>query len=219
MSTKDGSPATAASEQVYRWTKERILDGRLEGGRLISEGEVAEEVRLSRTPVREAFLRLSAEGLLRLYPKRGALIVPVSATEIADIAEARIFLERHAAAKVIATGQHHDVAQRMRELLAEQRTASLPEQAARFTALDREFHATLVEAAGNALFIDFYSGLRDRQLRMVNSVLRRDNVDRPRIILDEHAGICELLAAGDSDGLAELIARHVGGVRDQLRAG
>lgn len=206
MSTR-GRSQDSASERAYRWTKERILDGRFEGGRLISEGEVADEIELSRTPVREAFLRLSAEGLLRLYPKKGALVVPVSASEAEDIAEARIFLERHAATKVIDSGRQRDVAETMRALLDEQRALSYPDP--RFTSIDRDFHAALVHAAGNALFDEFYSGLRDRQLRMVHTALRRDVADRPRIILEEHTRICDLLEAGDNTALHELIANHI----------
>ncbi|NIH82496.1 GntR family transcriptional regulator [Amycolatopsis viridis] len=212
MSTRDRSQA--AGDRAYHWTKDRILDGRLEGGRLISEGEVADALTLSRTPVREAFLRLAAEGLLRLYPKRGALIVPVSPGEVHDIAEARIFLERHAAAKVIAAGTHREVAAEMRTVLDEQRAVSIPEDTARFTRLDREFHATLVRAAGNALLAEFYSGLRDRQLRMVNTALR-DNTVRPPIIIEEHARICDLLAAGDTGTLQALIGNHIAAVRDE----
>lgn len=212
MSTRGRSQA--AGDRAYQWTKDRILDGRLEGGRLISEGEVADALEMSRTPVREAFLRLAAEGLLRLYPKRGALIVPVSPTEVHDIAEARIFLERHAAAKVVTAGSHREVAEKMRAILDEQRAVSLPGDTSRFTQLDREFHATLVEAAGNALLAEFYSGLRDRQLRMVNTALR-DNTVRPPIILDEHTRICDLLADGDSDRLQVLIGDHIAAVRDE----
>ncbi|KAA9158936.1 GntR family transcriptional regulator [Amycolatopsis acidicola] len=215
MSTRDRSQGSS-SDRAYRWTKDRILDGRFEGGRLISEGEVADEIQLSRTPVREAFLRLSAEGLLRLYPKRGALVVPVSASEAEDIAEARIFLERHAAAKVIASGHAAEVASAMREVLEKQHALSYPEQAPEFTALDRDFHATLVNAAGNALFDEFYSSLRDRQLRMVHTALRHDNPDRPRIILEEHSRICDLLAAGEAEALHSLIAEHITSVRKQL---
>ena len=78
-----------ATERAYAFTKRRILDGRFAGGALISEADVAEGVRLSRTPVREAFVRLESEGLLRLYPKRGALVVPVSAEEVESVMETR----------------------------------------------------------------------------------------------------------------------------------
>ena len=71
---------------------------------LISEGEVATALGMSRTPVREAFLRLEAEGLLRLYPQRGALVVPVSPAEAHAVIEARLLLEQFAATKVVGRG-------------------------------------------------------------------------------------------------------------------
>jgi DNA-binding GntR family transcriptional regulator len=67
----------SATDRAYAYTKARVLDSTFAGGELLTEGEVAEALRMSRTPVREAFLRLEGEGLLRLYPKRGALVVPV----------------------------------------------------------------------------------------------------------------------------------------------
>src|ERR671916_2526130 len=71
-----------ATNRAYEFTKGRVLDSTFAGGDLITEGEVAAALGMSRTPVREAFLRLEGEGLLRLYPKRGALVVPVSAGEV-----------------------------------------------------------------------------------------------------------------------------------------
>jgi DNA-binding GntR family transcriptional regulator len=138
--------------------------------------------------------------------------------EAADVAEARIFLERHAATKVIAVGNRHEVAAAMRKILGEQRELAHPEQVPRFTSLDRDFHATLVRAARNALFDEFYGSLRDRQLRMVHTALLRDNTGRPRIIIDEHTRICDLLEAGDTEALHDLIETHITGVRDQLHA-
>ena len=81
-----------------------MLTGAFPGGELISEGEVAAALGMSRTPVREAFLRLEAEGLLRLYPQRGALVVPVSSEESRAVIEARLVLEQFAARKVIGRG-------------------------------------------------------------------------------------------------------------------
>src|SRR6201991_4935680 len=91
----------SASELAYRDVKARILDGSLPGGELISEGEVAEALGMSRTPVRAAFGQLEAEGLLRLYPKRGALVVPVSAQETEAVMETRWVIERYAIERVI----------------------------------------------------------------------------------------------------------------------
>ena len=79
-----------------------MLDGVLPGGELISEGEIAEALGMSRTPVRAAFTQLESEGLLRLYPKRGALVVPVSAAEMEAVIETRWVIERYAIERAIA---------------------------------------------------------------------------------------------------------------------
>src|SRR5271166_622349 len=94
----------AAKDRALDYVKDQILTGAFPGGELISEGEVADALGMSRTPIREAFLRLEAEGLLRLYPQRGALVVPVSPQEVRAVIEARLVLEQFAASKVIRRG-------------------------------------------------------------------------------------------------------------------
>src|SRR4051812_36364510 len=86
-----------AAARVYAHVKERLLDGSFPGGALLSENELSQQLGLSRTPVRQAFVQLEAEGLLELYPKRGALVVPVAASEIEDVFEARLLVEEHCA--------------------------------------------------------------------------------------------------------------------------
>src|SRR5271168_1465404 len=105
MATKPtGSGPGAAKDRAHEYVKRQVLTGAFPGGELISEGEVAAALGMSRTPVREAFLRLEAEGLLRLYPQRGALVVPVSSEEARAVIEARLVLEQFAAGKVIGRG-------------------------------------------------------------------------------------------------------------------
>src|SRR5258707_4881136 len=96
---------TAAADRAYDWTKERLLDGTFPGGELLSEGQVADALLISRTPVREAFLRLQAESFLKLYPKRGALGVPVTLAEARALGEARLMMERSALETVAARGR------------------------------------------------------------------------------------------------------------------
>src|ERR1700730_2153732 len=93
-----------AKDRAHDYVKRQVLTGAFPGGDLISEGEVATALGMSRTPVREAFLRLEAEGLLRLYPQRGALVVQVSSDEARAVIEARLLLEQFAATKVVARG-------------------------------------------------------------------------------------------------------------------
>jgi DNA-binding GntR family transcriptional regulator len=136
-----------AKDRAYAFTKQRVLDATYAGGELLTEGEVAEALGMSRTPVREAFLRLEGEGLLRLYPKRGALVVPVSAHEVETVMETRVLVERFAVAKAIERGT--DVTGAMREAIAHQEEHAAAGDLDGFVAADREFHTVLVAASGN----------------------------------------------------------------------
>jgi DNA-binding GntR family transcriptional regulator len=209
------SPAgDSATDRAYAHTKGRLLDGTYAGGTLITEGDVSAAVGVSRTPVREAFLRLQAEGLLRLYPKRGALVVPVSAAEVDDVMETRGLLERFAVEKVMASGAHAEVGARLEDSLARQR--SLRTSPDTFTEADREFHGLLVAATGNQVLVDLYASLRDRQLRMGVTALAREpgRIDR---ILEEHAEMAAAVGAGDREAAVACVARHLHGTEAALR--
>src|ERR1044072_1341687 len=108
----DAHMAESASERAYRHVKDRVLTGKLPGGELISEGEIAEALGMSRTPGRGAFQQLESEGLLKLYPKKGALVVPVSAQELEDVIETRWVIERYAIERAI-NGDAGDLAARL----------------------------------------------------------------------------------------------------------
>src|SRR6476661_5615597 len=91
----------SAADRVYQYAKGAILSRRIGAQDLLTEGELADSVGVSRTPVREALLRLQAEGLVRLLPKRGALILPVTADEVSDVLETRRLVETFAVRKAI----------------------------------------------------------------------------------------------------------------------
>ena len=213
-----GGPArdrsATASDRTYSFVKNAILAGDYVGGTLISEGEVAAAIEVSRTPVREAFLRLAAEGLLLLYPKRGALVVPVSASEIHDVLDARLVIERHAADMVIASGRNRRLAGQMRAMLEQ----DLPAGAAASADLDRRFHAALVAEAGNRLLSSFYDSLRDRQLRMATAALLQ-NPERHRAVQAEHAALANLIEAGDSAAVTAALSRHLEATRAAVAGG
>src|SRR6202008_1997863 len=118
----------AAKDRAHDYVKNQVLTGGFPGGELISEGEVATALGMSRTPVREAFLRLEAGGLLRLYPQRGALVVPVSSEEARSVIEARLLLEEFAASKVVGRGPAACAAvfERLSRELQRQRPAAAP---------------------------------------------------------------------------------------------
>jgi DNA-binding GntR family transcriptional regulator len=211
------APLPSAANRAYAFVKEQIISGAYAGGTLISEGEVAVAVAVSRTPIREAFLRLEAEGLLRLYPKRGALVVPVSPAEVRDVLDARLAVEQHAARHVIRAGRHRELARELRAVLARHAGPGAPADAGRFTDVDQQFHCALVSAAGNELLTSFYQTLRDRQLRMGIAALLHDP-GRHDAILTEHAALADLMDAGDAEAVASTLASHIAATRAALAA-
>src|ERR671931_1935108 len=112
-----------AAARVYAYVKQRLLDGTFAGGALLSENELSQQLGLSRTPVRQAFVQLEAEGLLELYPKRGALVVPVAASEIEDVFEARLLVEEHCARRAANAVAGTELAAELEGLIAEQERA------------------------------------------------------------------------------------------------
>jgi DNA-binding GntR family transcriptional regulator len=188
----------AAKDRALDYVKSQVLTGAFPGGELISEGEVASALGMSRTPVREAFLRLEAEGLLRLYPQRGALVVPVSSEEARAVIEARLLLEQFAVGKVVGRGPDVCAAvfERLSGELQRQREAAAEPDWQQFLDADRAFHRVTLEESGNRILSDFYSSLRDRQMRMTGDSVMRDR-QRMTTIMDEHRVIAEAVRDGD----------------------
>ncbi len=205
-----GGGRGSAKDRALDYVKTQVLTGAFPGGELISEGDVATALGMSRTPVREAFLRLEAEGLLRLYPQRGALVVPVSPDEVRAVIEARLLLEQFAAGKVARRGPAACAAvfERLSGELQRQRDAAVKADLSEFLDADRAFHNVTVEESGNALLADFYSSLRDRQLRMMGESATRDP-QRLTTMMNEHRSIAEALRDCDVDRASEAVRTHL----------
>ncbi|MEU2793229.1 GntR family transcriptional regulator [Streptomyces sp. NPDC007100] len=200
-----------AAERVYAYVKQAVLERRYEGGMLLTEGELAEAVGVSRTPVREALLRLEVEGLMKLYPKKGAMVLPVSAQEIADVVETRLLVEEHAARKAVPAGPA--LLAELEEQLAKMKELAAAGDLAAVSVADRCFHAAIVRSAGNQILDRLYEQLRDRQLRMGVAVMHA-NPDRIAKNIAEHGEILEALRAGDAAAATDAVHRHVSWVRN-----
>ncbi|GAA4190664.1 GntR family transcriptional regulator [Gryllotalpicola kribbensis] len=205
----------AAGDRAYEDVKSRILSSELAGGDLISEGEVADRLNISRTPVREAFLRLQAEGLMKLYPKRGAMITPIARSEARDVVDARNMLETHAVRTVVASEERTErlVAQ-LRENIQLQKDRIADRNLAGYALADADFHSALIAASENALIIQFYATLYDRQVRMARSSVPTDVVAED--VVGAHQALLDAIADRDADRFEKLLAEHLKVIHDVL---
>ncbi|MBJ7322997.1 MAG: GntR family transcriptional regulator [Rhodococcus sp.] len=203
------SETRSAADTAYLTVKELIISGELPGGELVSEGEIATRLEISRTPVREAFLRLQVEGWMRLYPKRGALVVPIAVGEAESVVNARRLVEAGSVRAFVGdAGARARVVEELRDNLRIQDKLAVDGTAAEFSAADADFHRTVVRAGNNPLLDAFYDGLRERQRRMTAASLTRDPGQISRIV-DDHRRLADLIEAGDADEFERAVEQHM----------
>src|SRR5437763_1719288 len=150
------------ADQVYERLREQIVTGSRAPGDRVDPTEVADELGVSRTPVREAILRLDAEGLVERLPYRGVVVSAIDPAGVAEVAALRLQLETLAARTAVPRLTDADLA-RMHELHGRlgQEMAGADAQES-FRALNREFHLTLYRAAGAPLLLRHIEELADR---------------------------------------------------------
>ncbi len=208
----------SAADRAYAFVKGEILARRFAPHDLLSEGQLAGAVGASRTPVREALLRLQGEGLVRLLPKRGALVLPVTVDEMADVMETRRLVETFAARKVLAHQPSPALGPVLEAVLERHldamRTATREHDAGAYVQADRDFHLAIVAATGNEIITSLYRSLRERQLRMGTVNLldgTGTNVDPARMAstLAEHERIRDALRAGRADAVVKAVGAHL----------
>jgi DNA-binding GntR family transcriptional regulator len=200
-----------AAERAYELTKELVLTGALPGGHLFSEGEIAERLGVSRTPVREAFLRLQAEDLLTLIPKRGAVVVPVAPDEAEDVLDAREAIESAAVRRLVRRPDRiAEVAASLRDVVEVQRRHYAAGDVDAFAEADELFHRTIVDAGRNALTRRFYASLADRQRRMSIHALGPDPARIP-VVLHQHEELVSLVESRDPDAFTSALRAHLDG--------
>jgi DNA-binding GntR family transcriptional regulator len=198
-------------ERAYRHLRETVLVDPAVQGTFLNEVDLAQDIGVSRTPVREALLLLVAEGLVEMVPKRGAYVPPLSGRQIRELMELRTLLEQHAASVTLAQGSVPVPA--MRAALGEQERlldadARATDVAHEFIEWDRRFHQSLVDAAGNELIARTYAGLRTRQVRVGVAALFRAT-DRQRAVCAEHRSIVDALDSGDEAAAHGAISEHL----------
>ncbi|MBU8829884.1 GntR family transcriptional regulator [Mycolicibacterium goodii] len=200
---------TSSSQRAYQATKDRILSGGIRGGQLLSEVEVANELGVSRTPVHEAFLRLAAEDLLELLPRRGAVVVPVPPQEATDLLEMRLALETAAVRRLCRTPEAVDALfTGLNDLVDEQRRLADTNDTRAFAAADDAFHRRIVEVAGNPIGQRFYGSLSDRQRRMMADAARSDST-RLEALIGEHAGLAAAIERRDVEEFESALLSHL----------
>jgi DNA-binding GntR family transcriptional regulator len=193
-------------ERVYGYLRTEILEGRLEPGTELAEVALAEQLGVSRGPIREAIGRLASEGLVAVRPRRGAVVRSLSKEEFLELYQVREALERMAVQLAVPRLTPEQLAQ-LGELNAQMDGAASHDDVDPFFEANIAFHAVLLEASGNERLQTLYQQLLGQLGRYrLRSLTLRGNLQRS---VAEHAAILRAATRGDADRAAQLMAEHI----------
>lgn len=193
-------------DHVYAALRERILSGELERGTRLRQASLADELGVSRTPLREALRRLASEGLVELSPNRGATVSSLDFSDMRHAWAARLALEPGAARLAAERGDGPAV-ERLRAAVEAQRRRH--RDVAESYAVNRGFHLALVAASGNPHLMRFGEMLWVPRIGVPIYEMQADDPAQVLLWADEHERITDAVAAGDGDGAARLTREHI----------
>ena len=205
--------ADRLADAVYLQVKEDIFGFRLIPGARFSENELAARMRVSRTPVREALLRLAREGFVDVHPKSGWSVRELDFDRFENLYDLRVILELAAVRKICAGGRAEGLAALKKTWLVpvRQRLDDWKEVAR----IDEAFHAALVAAAGNPELVRVHDDVTER-IRVVRCLdfTQRDRVDRT---YEEHGAILEAVLARKVQQASALLKTHIEESKHEVR--
>lgn len=202
------------SERVFEVVREQILNGRLPNGEPIRQDALANELGVSKIPLREALARLEQEGLLINHPNRGYYVLPMSREQVDEIFALRLSIEPQAAAYAsqVATNDDRAIAMRAFNALDTAATSNLADVAVR----NREFHIALVEAGHKTLTTQLVERLAILAERYVIAHLEPAGRDARAHV--EHRALFDAWLERDKRKVEKLLKEHIQGTLKDLRA-
>jgi DNA-binding GntR family transcriptional regulator len=203
---QDVKPAKSLVEQAYREIRNRILENIWVPGYQALEQEIAEMLGMSRTPVREALIRLEKESFVQIVPRHGVRVLPVSPEDMREIYEVLTALECLAAERLALRKPSSEELQPLLDATQRMSDALDREDLDAWAKADETFHWMLVSLSGNKLLLETVMGYWDRAHRARLFTLRL----RPKPVnsTHEHRQLVERIAAGDAEGAVAINRQH-----------
>lgn len=198
---------------VFQTLRQAILRGELKPGERLMEIHLAQKLGVSRTPVREAIRKLELEGLVRMIPRKGAVVAEITISDLEDVLEVRMALEELAvklACRMLTPEQLDEIG-----ALAEAFEQTLyGEDVGACAQADMRFHEAIYEATGNGRLVQILNNLREQMYRYRMEYLK--DRDAHRQLVQEHAEILEALADRDVERALEASGRHIERQREHI---
>ncbi len=206
-------PKSRASDQVESELRRLILTLELEPGLAVSESGLMKRFGWGRTPLREAFQRLSEQGLLQTIPQHGVTVTPLNLFDFVEVMDAMSLVIGSAASLACKRLTEEDLNQ-LDELVARGETAASAGDFERLSALDYEFHSVLAQATGNRYLSNYLRHLHQIARRFNFAAWKREHTAAPS--LDEHRQLATIFRARDAVAAKAAMLQHIEGARQRV---
>lgn len=189
------------TDLAYNRLREGIVAGELKLGEQVSEAQLAQRMGISKTPVREALVRLKMEGLVDIYPQRGTFVFKLTPEQVGQLCRYRAMIEI-AALREAATTQPKELMARMRKHIDEMKAAEAVNDLDRLSRIDMNFHYEFLACCTNPYLRGAYELIRYQLTALRHRSPIRNMVPSHQILLD-------LLKRGDVEGACAQLHEHV----------
>ncbi|MBZ4688227.1 MAG: hypothetical protein PWQ96_872 [Clostridia bacterium] len=200
-------------EIVFETLRTAIIDGTLQPGERLMEVQLAEDLGVSRTPVREAIRKLELEGFVVMVPRKGAYVSSLSLKDITDVFEIRASLEALAAG-LAAERISPEELEKLERLLVQEAESSNNDDLDAIIKFDTEIHEVIYTASRNHKLVNIINNLREQIQRYRSTSLTYPG--RMKIALDEHKKIVEAISARDVNNARKLAQKHIESAENSL---
>jgi len=191
------------SQKIFDQIKKKIIYHEYPPGQVLNEQRLMEEFSVSRTPIREALIRLEIEKFVIIMPRALTMVSQINYKELRNIFEIRIFLEP-LGAKLAAERIKEDQLEGIRQIFANFPNEELTQDD--LVQMDVRFHRAIYEAMDNPLLADYLTNLFEHSLRLHFAMRRKSHV---KIALEETTSLIDALERRDSDLAEKLMRKHV----------
>jgi DNA-binding GntR family transcriptional regulator len=200
-------PRGKLKERAYQELRELLFSGEISAGMIVSERQLAERMKISKTPIRVALERLERDGFVEILPQRGIRVRGLTNKDVADHFDLRIALETWVVERLAKAGARVSM-EFLHQCIDEQRNAIDAGKLDVYERADAELHDRLAVLTGNEEVVRVMRLQRERLTRIIYQIHHKDPT-RPRQALAEHAAIVEALEQRDGPLAAERMRDHL----------
>ena len=202
---------------VYETLRHEILDLTLEPGSPIDEVKLAERFGISRTPIREAMVKLAGEGLIVTLPNRFTIVAPIDFPNLPQFFDALSLMYR-VTTRLAAANRTADELARIRELQNGYTNAVEARDVPAMIEVNRNFHAQIARAGKNRYYAELFERLLDEGRRLARFYYSSFNDDLPRIYLQEHEDMVAAIERQDIEAADRVAQAHAEQIVRQIQA-